>query len=363
MNKTGRFVIDLNRLSLYRDEIYGLSIFWIMLFHGHLIEVLYFKNIPALGFLDGIISHGNIGVEVFLFLSGICLYFSYHKNGEPVQFMRKRIARVFPPLLLIYGPFTVFLHSMGKMSILTAIFQLTTLRFWFTPANANWFISLILACYLFYPYIFGILYGKEEGIALRAVILVLAVISCTLLVLAEAPEIYENIEIAITRFPVFIIGCAFGKAVYEKRRLPAWVWLLFAAAISICVFLLWKDLVHSIGKRYIFILGGIPLTFIMSYVLPLTGPVIRRGLRFFGSISLELYIMHLALRNIYMKGYFFTYEKGSVTGWLFVLLISTVLAWIVSKIEAPLVRAIAGKRPAGNNPGGRKLIETDKENA
>jgi peptidoglycan/LPS O-acetylase OafA/YrhL len=44
----------------------------------------------------------SVGVEVFLFLSGMGLYFSYTKNKDTGAFLRKRFIRVLIPYL-IYG--------------------------------------------------------------------------------------------------------------------------------------------------------------------------------------------------------------------------------------------------------------------
>ena len=63
--------IKLSQLSAYRNEIYGASILWIMLFHGYLVEVEYFKNVPVLKYLGFFLDCGNMGVEIFLFMSGI----------------------------------------------------------------------------------------------------------------------------------------------------------------------------------------------------------------------------------------------------------------------------------------------------
>ena len=51
-------------------ELYGFSILWIMLFHGIIL-----KNtaLPSkFRFLTRFLENGNCGVEIFLFLSGIC---------------------------------------------------------------------------------------------------------------------------------------------------------------------------------------------------------------------------------------------------------------------------------------------------
>ena len=64
--------LTLEILSQYKSELYGITILWIMLFHSYLVKVYYFKDAGApLDYIHTIINHGNMGCDMFLFLSGI----------------------------------------------------------------------------------------------------------------------------------------------------------------------------------------------------------------------------------------------------------------------------------------------------
>ena len=75
-------------LSKWRNELYGISILWIMLFHLIVEGRINFKINTA---IHNIISHGNFGVDIFLFLSGASLYFSLQKNSSIVSFFKKEL--------------------------------------------------------------------------------------------------------------------------------------------------------------------------------------------------------------------------------------------------------------------------------
>lgn len=79
--------ISWNILSKYRNELYGFSILWIILFHG--INVKPSALSKELSVFTGVIKHGSIGVEIFLFLSGFCLYYSLKKNLMSKAFILK----------------------------------------------------------------------------------------------------------------------------------------------------------------------------------------------------------------------------------------------------------------------------------
>ena len=92
--------LRLEAISEYRSEIYGISIFWILLFHmREHTKFEIFDGIPVLHYLQEVVKRGNMGVDVFLFISGICLYFSFVKNQDILAFMKKRISRIMYPLL------------------------------------------------------------------------------------------------------------------------------------------------------------------------------------------------------------------------------------------------------------------------
>lgn len=64
--------IELNRLSKYRKELMGFSALLILVCHAY----AYIDLPPLLGY---VLSIGNIGVDCFLFLSGMGLWYSLSK--------------------------------------------------------------------------------------------------------------------------------------------------------------------------------------------------------------------------------------------------------------------------------------------
>lgn len=55
--------------SKYKSELYGISIFWIMLFHGLSIKSVALPK--SIDLITKILQHSNCGVESFLFGAGI----------------------------------------------------------------------------------------------------------------------------------------------------------------------------------------------------------------------------------------------------------------------------------------------------
>src|SRR3712207_9227987 len=63
--------IELSNISKYRGELMGAAMLFIILFH---------VSLPRYDMFFGLRRMGNIGVDIFLFLSGIGLWFSWTKN-------------------------------------------------------------------------------------------------------------------------------------------------------------------------------------------------------------------------------------------------------------------------------------------
>ena len=66
--------IELNHISRFRNEHMGVAILIIILFHVAL---------PRSDAFFGLRRVGNIGVDIFLFLSGVGLWFSWAKSNAP----------------------------------------------------------------------------------------------------------------------------------------------------------------------------------------------------------------------------------------------------------------------------------------
>ena len=71
----------------YRKELFGVATLMILLCHSVSI-------VPFPDRIGTFISYGTMGVNVFLFLSGIGLYYSFNKNGDIIAFYKKRFMRV-----------------------------------------------------------------------------------------------------------------------------------------------------------------------------------------------------------------------------------------------------------------------------
>ena len=339
MNSKGNKKIQLSDISKYKAEIYGISILWIMLFHAHpMFGVDYTLGTKFLKPLDSLIGLGNMGVEIFLFCSGVFLYFSYVRNSNAYSFMCKRISRLFWPVIIISGFYWVYTCIVQNGSVLQFISKCTMLDFWISGDQQIWFVSAIFLFYALYPYIYGFLFESKFFNEIVRLIILLAIIALVTLSISYIyPDYFSKIEIALTRFPVFIIGSYFGKLVYEKKSLPRYVYILSALLIVISFVILSMNLLKTPYKRWFYMVGGIPLTLVIPGLLNLINlKPLNKFFAFFGSISLNLYISHVVVIRVY-KLLPFGDEKRLYI-YLILLAISVLVGWVAELLVKEITK-------------------------
>lgn len=95
-------------LSTYRAEIYGFSAIWIVLLHAVGCGIDWSFELTFLVPLQVFIKTGSLGVDIFLVLSGMSLYYSWQNNQEIDRFFKRRVLRLLPSFFLIAGTYVLF---------------------------------------------------------------------------------------------------------------------------------------------------------------------------------------------------------------------------------------------------------------
>ncbi len=329
-----RFNFNLNDISVYKNEIYGTAIIWIMLFHAiDILGLSYSKSFPSLSIIDNLIGYGNMGVEVFLLYSGICLYFSFQKSNDLFTFLKKRVVRLFLPVIFIETAYWVYICFLSPDADGWAAFfeRELLLRFWLTGDQQIYFVSLIFVCYLFYPYIHSILFTASDNkkrTGLMCIVLMALAVFIAVLIMNGQSELYSRIEIALTRFPIFIFGCYLGKAVYERKALPKWsFWIVLIVAISQFL-ILDMGAIDGILKRYFYFIGGVSITMLIPMLLKIIScKPLNKFLGFMGNISLNLYLAHIMIIRVYR--YTSWSEDCRLLHYLVILIISVILSFVI----------------------------------
>lgn len=287
-------------LSGQRTALMGVAIIMILIFHYTEDCKIYEAHYG--GFVEWYKTYvGSSSVDLFLFLSGLGLYFSMKKNPGVAGFYRRRLVRILIPYLAVAIPawyvYDVVLtgESAGRF-----FRDLTFVTFFTEGVRWFWYIGAILAGYLVYPLVFLVVDRCRSGI-LRAAVLLLAVLAvtvCAAQMRESNPELFGDINIVVLRIPAFLIGCFYGRVSYENRRV-GWLWLP-AAAASVYFVSKVPEADSVIYVRYALATANISLCACGAGLLKLlqkAGPLYF-VISWFGTHSLELYLTHVAIRRI-----------------------------------------------------------------
>lgn len=282
-------------MSKYRTEIMGLSALWILIFHLLTQKLM---KLPVLSELLGLLTHGNLGVDIFLLLSGMGLYYSYKKSKEnTLVFYKKRLKRLLIPYFSISIVYCILNIFINPTYIHTYINDLLLYSFWAEGRQVFWFIALIVPLYFLYPLIFKIANSKHFLIKCFFCILFIYIL---LYILLECDlKAYSKIEIALTRIPVFLLGSIVGRYVYENKTLNFYEKFLSLSIFIIALCMFNDKSFHKINwhcfRIYYFAFGIAFCIWIAIFLECLNNNVLNKILRIFGGMSLEIYLLHLAM--------------------------------------------------------------------
>ena len=118
-------------ISDARNQLFGIATLMIVFFHSSIIIP------PSFGILAFIKEMGNLGVDVFLFLSAVGLYYSFSKSENIKEFYAKRMLRILPSLFIV----SIIWFSMSGTSGLKSYFSNVFLISFFTQGSRYmWFL-------------------------------------------------------------------------------------------------------------------------------------------------------------------------------------------------------------------------------
>ncbi|WP_379159730.1 acyltransferase family protein [Paenibacillus sp. sgz5001063] len=284
-------------ISTYRTQLMGLAILWVMLYHS----TVDFSSIPVLGTLQ---AYGYGGVDIFLLVSGLGLYYAYRKNTGTGLFYQRRLQRILPTYLPVVLLFCLLYWVMGEMSLLDVLLNLTTLSFWFgLDGRFDWYVPALLVLYLLTPLFMHFFKVHQKVLVVAAASLIGLLLS---VVLSGTPLSY--LLIFTIRIPIFFVGVLVGylidkQEVISRRNGMVYLGMLLTGAVLLAASQKYMSgYVWSYGLWwYPFILITLPLCLLMAGMLHLV-PEYKgsrfRFLSFCGTHSLEIYLIHERMLKI-----------------------------------------------------------------
>ncbi len=311
---------NLQDISAYRSELMGWSILWIMMLH------FTFTQVAPLGFVA---QYGFAGVDVFMLVSGLGLFYSLEKDSNVMRFYKKRLLRIFPAYYLIG-----FIENLiaTNDSIATFLFSHTTIGYWTGGEYADWFIPSIVALYLIAPLVKHAI-DRKWFIMLGAVVVIvwgLAYYFTDKEALLDRSHFF-----LLYRIPAFIFGmvCAY----WIKNEKPTrWFYFMLLAGLP---FFIWLYPHHHEVYNFkyfslVFLLPLFTLCFVLlSKYAKFASPLMRK----MGQSSLEIYLIQGIFFTFVLEGKTSNYPCWHDTLTIIMIITSITLGitahWGIEKLE------------------------------
>lgn len=287
----------LENINLARNLIMGIATLFIIIFHTYLDYGNITDNKIISSLILSLYHRFNVGVDIFLFVSGIGLYFSFKKNKLSI-FYKNRFIRIIPSFLLAMILFYIYFVKILDINIL----KLLTLQLFFLDGNRFcWYVQFILVLYLVFPLIYKIIDEKGFSGLLVSVFVIIVVNSLYSLVF---PVSYQKIEICLTRIPIFIVGTYFGKMIYNKESISnriVYVSMILPIVIYFLIYLFFDSYLYMCVQRYLYCILGISLVICIAYFysrIKNKNNIFFKMLSFLGFYSLEIYLFYEAISKV-----------------------------------------------------------------
>lgn len=333
--------MDISLLSRYRQELMGLAMLMVVFHH---------LTIPQCGsVMDFLHSNGGFGVDIFLLLSGMGLYYSTRKGLNLRTFLYIRLVRIFPLYILV----VVSVALIKGQGVVDILYMASTLGYWLGKPCYDWFIPTIVVLYMLYPVFHWTTFGREHGVAIGVGVCVVMYAAFFLLPYGGNFQMWM-------RWPTFFLGSVVGMVIFDgkyKRRLSingmgGVITISFCIGIilSVWAFIHFREpnidayTIPDIKKsgwlfKPYFLVVLCFCCLMASCVDKIRMDLIRSFLAMIGSMSLEVYLLHgqfIVLARTITNEY--SLSKPLVGGGL--VIISFFVAWLLHYLNTVISKRL-----------------------
>lgn len=319
---------NLKYLSEYRTPLMGIAALMIVLCHAP----AYGVSMPAV--VAKIVGSGGLGVDVFLFLSGIGCYYSLSKLGTHSigSWYKRRFVRIFIPYALMQIPFWVYELCVGSFDLIDDLYTFSTIKFWVTHCGA-WYVALLLPLYIITPPMYKLLEKFYSKRLYLAFILILFIVLICFMNFEQMNNnsLADNLRWAFQHTTSYVAGIAIAPFVKQEKRVNV------VLVLGVC--LLSFFFVHRFISKEVFMnwckVPYIVIPFVLALKYLNRRSILYRFVSWMGVVSLESY-----LANIYLCGAVSDFAKrtgwndyGRYTEYLVVIVLGMTMSWGIHKMS------------------------------
>ena len=294
-------------LSKHRNAIMGLMALLIILHHAnwHTGFSIYDNTVN---------QFGSIGVDVFVFLSGLGLAHALAKHESNEKYFSRRFARILPAYYIFEIANLLFALCFMAFGIKSNLFQpieswIVPIGVWFNYDSHKWFIAGILGYYFMAAFIYPVM-RKSRYLYLTAFIMLQISVGFIPYI-----EDMNHMPLAVERISALVTGLAVGTAAVrkEKKYMKSALGLISLAAlclIGVSMYILQgrlpgEYLSKLTDESNIYVRQSLIAPFLaatLAFIFELFEHIhlglIEKSMAWTGKLSLELYLIHTLISGI-----------------------------------------------------------------
>lgn len=292
----------LQLINTYRSALMGFAAIMVLLHH-------YWAPVSPEGSIIRRIENyihytGFIGVDIFLLLSGMGLYYAIQKH-DIKTFYKRRFSRILPVILTS----AIIMALVDGWSLGQFICNITGINFYLKETfSFLWYAVAIIQLYLIFPLYYKF-FNKAKNKKKFTTLAILVWLICTL-VFGDVSR--SDMFVFTNRIPVFLIGVLFGwMERNEEIEFTKYhngiciITLLIGLFLEFVVILFgtWATL-HIYGTGFPALLVAIPLVLLLPQLFELmtthlrkVGQSIIKLFSLVGGVSFELYVVQEWIGN------------------------------------------------------------------
>lgn len=323
--------------SRLRNELMGVATLLIVICHTTKF------NLVMPSWLFTLLGNCGVGVDIFLFLSGLGIFYSYLKRKESsvplYKWLIRRYLRIVIPCAFFIIPITLYEYSYSTTLDLNGILLNLSGYGFLVGKGSLWFVACILLLYVITPLIHSLLYNDNRYLYA----FVLSVLSLLFgYIRFSDNEIVHKLQFMACRFPCYFIGYAMAKDIISKKCVAGWKMILMPL-LGYCLLFVANQTIKT--HFSLFWLQGLFLVTIVALMLKLSFLVKCHSLlRFLGVVSLESYAANIMLLPFFRLWNFeFWGINLNMGGWSFYVigtLICLLVACVVNRLSKKIIEKV-----------------------
>ena len=255
-------------------------------------------------------TKSQIGVDIFLFLSGIGLYYSYIKNNNIKEFYLKRFSRILPLYFIIIIIWLSFFDK-NINTFMDFFNRITFIDFFIDDDFSHWFIIFILLMYLIFPILYKILfveieYEKTYLFIITLILTVVIYVALSFVINSDTKEPYW-IELFLSRMSIFLWGIVAGYFVKNNFKInfvKTMIYLILTIIVGFSLIYYKVGIFASLTfTRCLYAPMAIALCIILSQLLTLLkdNGFIKQILAYIGKYTLEIYLLYEKVEGLILE--------------------------------------------------------------